>query len=129
VGLLVGSALVAGRGAGVCVCGNFNAVRNLDERCSPSAGSCTVDHISFNNFIDENFLIDLPLGGRKFSWYRGDGLTMSHLDMFLIYEEWCLTWLNCTQTGQLRGVSDHCPLVLSANEENRGPRPLRMLKC
>ncbi|MCI11520.1 endonuclease/exonuclease/phosphatase family protein, partial [Trifolium medium] len=31
--------------------------------------------------------------------------------------------------AQLRGLSDHCPLVLVANEENWGPRPSRMLKC
>ncbi|MCI40567.1 cysteine-rich receptor-like protein kinase, partial [Trifolium medium] len=31
--------------------------------------------------------------------------------------------------AQLRGLSDHCPLVLSANEDNWGPRPARMLKC
>jgi len=28
-----------------------------------------------------------------------------------------------------RGLSDHCPLVLASNDENWGPRPLRMLKC
>ncbi|GAU18557.1 hypothetical protein TSUD_325490 [Trifolium subterraneum] len=31
--------------------------------------------------------------------------------------------------AQLRGLSDHCPLVLMANEENWGSRPSRMLKC
>ncbi|PNY17243.1 cysteine-rich receptor-like protein kinase [Trifolium pratense] len=31
--------------------------------------------------------------------------------------------------ARLRGLSDHCPLVLSANEEDWGPRPSRMLKC
>jgi len=29
----------------------------------------------------------------------------------------------------LRGLSDHCPLQLSVDEENWGPRPSRMLKC
>ncbi|CAJ2670936.1 unnamed protein product [Trifolium pratense] len=29
----------------------------------------------------------------------------------------------------MRGLSDHCPLVLAADEEDWGPRPLRMLKC
>ncbi|GAU35134.1 hypothetical protein TSUD_394590 [Trifolium subterraneum] len=31
--------------------------------------------------------------------------------------------------AQLRGLSDHCPLVLTTKEENWGPRPSRMLKC
>ncbi|CAJ2669290.1 unnamed protein product [Trifolium pratense] len=29
----------------------------------------------------------------------------------------------------MRGLSDHCPLVLVADEEDWGPRPSRMLKC
>ncbi|CAJ2674496.1 unnamed protein product [Trifolium pratense] len=29
----------------------------------------------------------------------------------------------------MRGLSNHCPLVLAADEEDWGPRPLRMLKC
>jgi len=29
----------------------------------------------------------------------------------------------------MHGLSDHCPLVLFVDEENWGPRPLRMLKC
>ncbi|PNY15039.1 cysteine-rich receptor-like protein kinase, partial [Trifolium pratense] len=31
--------------------------------------------------------------------------------------------------ARVRGLSDHCPLILSANEEDWGPRPSRMLKC
>ncbi|PNX60973.1 cysteine-rich receptor-like protein kinase [Trifolium pratense] len=54
---------------------------------------------------------------------------MSRLDSLLLSEEWCLTWPNCKQVAKLRGLSDHCPLVLSANEEDWGPRPSRMLKC
>ncbi|GAU50621.1 hypothetical protein TSUD_410220 [Trifolium subterraneum] len=69
------------------------------------------------------------LGRRRFTWFKGDGLSMSRLDRFLLSEEWCLAWPNCKQTARLRGFSDHCSLVLSANEEDWGPRPSRMLKC
>ncbi|GAU15239.1 hypothetical protein TSUD_09770 [Trifolium subterraneum] len=31
--------------------------------------------------------------------------------------------------ARLRGLSDHCSIVLFANEEDWGPRPSRMLKC
>ncbi|GAU42953.1 hypothetical protein TSUD_142900 [Trifolium subterraneum] len=31
--------------------------------------------------------------------------------------------------SRMRGLSDHCPLILSANVEDWVPRPLRMLKC
>ncbi|GAU45885.1 hypothetical protein TSUD_401090, partial [Trifolium subterraneum] len=116
-------------GRRVCVCGDFNAVRCQEERRSSRVGPSQADHIPFNSFIEDNNLVDLPLGGRKFTWYRGDGLSMSRLDRFLLSEEWCLAWPNCLQVAQLRGLSDHCPLMLVASEENWGPRPLRMLKC
>ncbi|GAU40603.1 hypothetical protein TSUD_28090 [Trifolium subterraneum] len=54
---------------------------------------------------------------------------MSRLDRFLLSEELCLTWPNCIQEAHLRGLSDHCPLILEVDEENWGPRPSRMLKC
>ncbi|GAU43582.1 hypothetical protein TSUD_27840 [Trifolium subterraneum] len=82
-------------GQRVCICGDFNAVKRLEER--------------------------------RLS--RGDGLSMSRLDRFLLSEEWCLTWPNYKQEARMRGLSDHCPLILSANEEDWGPCPLRMLKC
>ncbi|GAU10132.1 hypothetical protein TSUD_420020, partial [Trifolium subterraneum] len=104
-------------GRRVCVCGDFNAVRCLEER-----RSSRVEPRQCLRFIEDNNLVDLPLGGRKFTWYKGDGLSMSHLDRFLLSEEWCLAWPNCLQIAQLRGLSDHCPLVLVASEENWGPR-------
>jgi len=54
---------------------------------------------------------------------------MSRLDRFLLSEEWCLMWPNCIQIAQLRGLSNHCPIMLSVDEENWGPRPFRLLKC
>jgi exonuclease III len=78
-------------GKRVCVCGDFNAVRTLDERRSSRSGSRPLDHMSFNRFIDETYLIDLPLCGRRFTWFKGDDITMSQLDRFLLSEEWCLT--------------------------------------
>jgi hypothetical protein len=117
------------RGTRVCFCGDFNAVRGPDERRSNSVGQRPEDNIAFSRFIEDNFLIDLPLCGRKFTWYRGDGGSMSRLDRFLLLAEWGRSWPNCTPVVQLRGLSDHCALVLAAEEANWGPRPLRMLKC
>jgi hypothetical protein len=55
----------------VCVCGDFNAVRSIDERRAVRGGQHSLDHIPFNRFID-NTLVDLPLCGRKYTWFRGD---------------------------------------------------------
>ncbi|GAU34276.1 hypothetical protein TSUD_321220 [Trifolium subterraneum] len=99
------------------------------ERRSVRGVQSTSDHIPFNQFIDDNTLVDLPLTGRKFTWFKGDGLSMSRLDRFLLSEDWCLTWPNCNQEARMRGVSDHCPIIMSADEEDWDHRPSRMLKC
>jgi hypothetical protein len=88
-----------------------------------------LDHVPFNRFIEDNNLVDLSLHDRKFTWFKGDGLSMSRLDRFLLSEEWCLDWPNCKQVARLRSLSDHCALVLAASEDDWGPRPSRMLKC
>jgi len=113
----------------VCICGDFNVVRNGEERRSIRNSVIEVDYVSFNGFIDDNLLVDLPLHGRKYTWFKGDGKWMSRLDRFLLLEEWCLEWPNCIQVALLRGLSDHCPLVMSIDEENWGPRPTHLLKC
>ncbi|GAU23363.1 hypothetical protein TSUD_334100 [Trifolium subterraneum] len=64
----------------VCVCGDFNVVKHVDERRSSRDGPRSLDLIPFNRFIDDNNLIDLPLSGRKFTWFKGDGFSMSRLD-------------------------------------------------
>ena len=116
-------------GKKVCVCVDFNAVRNVEERWSNRGNSVSHDIHYFNNFIDDTGLIDLLLCGRHYTWFKGDGSSMSRLDRFLLLEEWCLQWPNCLQKAILRGLSDHCPLQLSIDEEKWGPRPVRMLKC
>jgi hypothetical protein len=63
----------------VCICGDFNAVRNGEERRSGR-----------NGVIADNMLVDLPLHGRKYTWFKGDGNSMSRLDCFLLSAEWCL---------------------------------------
>ncbi|CAJ2645440.1 uncharacterized protein LOC123896129 [Trifolium pratense] len=116
-------------GKKVCVCRDFNAIKHIDERRSVRDGHRSLNHIPFNRFIEDNSLIDLSLIGRKFTWFKGDGVSMSRLDRFLLSEEWCLSWPICKQAAKLRGLSDHCPLILSANKEDWGPRPSRILKC
>jgi len=71
----------------VCICGDFNAVQNMLERRSLNNGYLCVDCAPFNCFIDDNVLVDLPLHRRKYTWFKGDGKSMSRLDCFLLSEE------------------------------------------
>ncbi|GAU37371.1 hypothetical protein TSUD_277450 [Trifolium subterraneum] len=43
---------------------------------------------------------------RKFTWYRGDGLSMSRLDSFLLSEDWITSYPNCVQVALPRGCDD-----------------------
>jgi len=105
------------------------SVRNVSERRTMGTSQRLAGMSGFNQFIDGNVLFDLPLRGRSYTWYKGDGKSMSRIDRFLLSDRWCVTWPNCRQLASLRGLSDHCPVVLSVDEENWGPRPLRLLKC
>jgi endonuclease/exonuclease/phosphatase family metal-dependent hydrolase len=125
----ISNRLVSFASQNICVCGDFNAVQCGSERQSVGNSNCQVGTAAFNYFIDSNLLIDLPLWGRNFTWYRGDGKSMSRIDRFLLSDNWCLTWPSCSQMASTRGLSDHCPLVLFVDERNWVPRPLRMLKC
>jgi hypothetical protein len=116
-------------GRNICLCGDFNAVRSLEERRSRGVATQSFDCDPFNAFIEDNVMIDLPLHDRGFTWYKGDGNSMSRIERFLLSEEWCAKWPNCLQVPSMRGLSDHCPLILSVNDHNWGPKPLKMLKC
>jgi exonuclease III len=113
----------------LCVCGNFNSVRNSEEKRGRGSIFRQVEADHFNKFIEDCFLIDLPICGRLFTWYRGDGVSMRRLDRFLLSSRWCEVWPVCIQVACQRGLSDHVPLLLYVDEANWGPRPLRMLKC
>ena len=113
----------------LCVCGDFNSVRTDEERKGRGLGFRQVDADLFNKFINDCLLIDLPICGRLFTWYRGDGISMSRLDRYLLSSRWCEFWPNCIQVADQRGLSDHVPLLLHIDDANWGPRPLRMLKC
>ncbi|XP_071694940.1 uncharacterized protein [Rutidosis leptorrhynchoides] len=67
--------LVSSEDTAWVVCGDFNEVRNQTERFN------SVFHeyraVEFNNFIEKSGLIDVPLGGRKFTRMSEDGNLVS----------------------------------------------------
>ena len=83
----------------MCIYGDFNTVRNGEERQPVRNDILSADYAPFNCFIDDNMLVDLPLHGQKYTWFKGDRKSMSRLDRFLRSEEWCLEWPNCVQVA------------------------------
>ncbi|XP_057426415.1 uncharacterized protein LOC130719827 [Lotus japonicus] len=112
-----------------CVLGDFNAVRDRDERRGRenvrSLGGTEIRE--FNEFIESMELLDIPLVNRKFTWYRSGGHAKSRIDRCLVSLDWQMKWPNCAQYVLKRSVSDHCPLVLKQVEANWGPKPFRIL--
>lgn len=53
-----------------------------------NVGGSQRDIVDFAAFISRMDLLDLPLLGRLFTWYRPYGIAMSRLDHILISEGW-----------------------------------------
>lgn len=56
----------------VCVCGDFNVVRGVEEWRSVGLLPILLGTYSFNSFIDDKYLAELPLVSYRFTWYRDD---------------------------------------------------------
>jgi len=51
------------------------------------------------------------------------------LIIFYYQKPGLLCYLICIQAALLRSISDHCLIILTIDEQNWGPKLLRMLKC
>ncbi|XP_071689538.1 uncharacterized protein [Rutidosis leptorrhynchoides] len=117
-------AIVGTHDAEWVLCVDFNEVRDQSER-----KNC--DFIErrakwFNEFIDKNRLIDVPLGGKKFTRICDNRVKFSKLDRFLVSESFHNTWGNISTLALERKLSDHCPIVLRDREIDYGPKPTKI---
>lgn len=55
--------------------GDFNAISVVDEKRGASEVYGRKEVSSFNQFIYEMNLVDLPTSGKKFTWFSGDEST------------------------------------------------------
>ncbi|XP_077234220.1 uncharacterized protein LOC143876406 [Tasmannia lanceolata] len=104
-----------------CIGGDFNEV--LDSRDRIGGQRITVGMRNFADFIANNELVDLPLGGASFTWARGTN--RSRLDRFLLSGDWLTGISEVYQQALPHSVSDHCPLLLSPKMESWGAPPFR----
>jgi hypothetical protein len=109
-----------------CVMGDFNAVLHPEERRGANVElSSSREMRGFRSFLDEVGLVDLPLLGRRFTWYHSNGVAMSRIDRGWVSPEWMEEWGDCSVWVCSRDVSDHCPLVLKYADNAWGPKPFR----
>ncbi|KAL8466630.1 hypothetical protein ACS0TY_035612 [Phlomoides rotata] len=109
----------------VCVVGDFNAIKEEYERVGRAEFTDQQGIRLFWEFIELSNLIDLPLRGLAYTWYRPDGSCKSRLDHLLVNDQWLLNWPNATLKGMGRSVSDHCPIFTYYGKKNWGPKPFR----
>ncbi|GKB86158.1 RNA-directed DNA polymerase, eukaryota, partial [Tanacetum coccineum] len=87
-----------------CVFGDFNEVRNQDDRMNTQFH--TKDSDEFNEFIANTQLMEVPMGGRRFTRISDDGGKFSKLDRFLITEDFRKKWGNLAAVALDQKLSD-----------------------
>jgi len=71
------------------LCGDFNAVRSRSERKGVKERGVKVSELNgFNSFIESNLLIELPIVGKNFTWFKHDGSTKGRIDIVFVSEDW-----------------------------------------
>ncbi|XP_058746530.1 uncharacterized protein LOC131619457 [Vicia villosa] len=77
--------------------GDFNAVKDREERVSRTISSNNIENWEFSKFIDDSMLVDVPLKGNN---------SLGLLEMG-------------------RDILDHCPIWLVLDRDNSGPKPFK----
>ncbi|GJR07037.1 RNA-directed DNA polymerase, eukaryota, reverse transcriptase zinc-binding domain protein [Tanacetum coccineum] len=105
------------------VFGDLNEVRNEVERYG--SGFSRSEAQTFNSFIDDSGLLEIPMGGRTFTWMNKSGTKMSKLDRFLLSED------VLDDNNDLKAIvldrlwSDHYPILLHSVKTHYGPSPFK----
>ncbi|GJW50462.1 RNA-directed DNA polymerase, eukaryota [Tanacetum coccineum] len=105
------------------IMGDFNVVRVPEERMGSEFNINMAE--SFNNFIMENDLVDVSLGGYQFTWVNSLATKMSKIDRFLISGGLLERFPNLAGTILDKGVPDHRPILLKEAKADYGPIPFR----
>ncbi|GJU76100.1 RNA-directed DNA polymerase, eukaryota, reverse transcriptase zinc-binding domain protein [Tanacetum coccineum] len=103
--------------------GDFNEVREASERFGSFFNDRQAD--VYHSFISNASLIDVPLGGYKFTWTDKWGSKMSKLDRFLVSESLYDTFPHITGVILEKGIPDHRPILIKEHVADFGPTPFR----
>ncbi|GJV48762.1 RNA-directed DNA polymerase, eukaryota [Tanacetum coccineum] len=103
--------------------GYFNVIRKVDDRLNSQVKIKEMD--DFNDSINLSWLVEVPMGGRKFTRVSDDGVKFSKLDRFLMNKNFKSLWSNPAVLALYRKLSDHCPMVLKDIDVDFGPKPFR----
>ncbi|GAU22765.1 hypothetical protein TSUD_129770 [Trifolium subterraneum] len=110
-----------------CVGGDFNVILHASERKGISTDSRQGERILFNRFVEEMELVDVPVLGKKFTWFSADGKSMSRIDRFFMSDGFAAKYDITGQSIRDRDISDHFPVWLIVSSNNWGPKPFRVI--
>ena len=92
--------------------GDFNYIHSQKNRNKP--GGDVNDMFTFNDFIREQCLTELPIKGRNFTWSNMQQTPLlEQLDWFFTSLNWTATFPNTLVMPLGRPVSDHTPCYVS----------------
>ncbi|GKC96023.1 RNA-directed DNA polymerase, eukaryota [Tanacetum coccineum] len=107
-----------------CIFGDLNVVRCGDDRLNSQIN--LKEASEYNDFINNMRLIEIPMGGRKFTRISKVGLKFNKLDRFLLNDRFNNLWDNLSVVALDRKLFDHCPIVLKDVELDFGPKPFHV---
>ncbi|KAL5137899.1 Transposon TX1 uncharacterized protein [Glycine soja] len=111
-----------------CILGDFNSIRHQHERLSSSQSVSNSTSITeFNSWISDMAVEEVRSIGRKFTWCRPNGGSMSKLDRFFLSDNWLSQWPDTTQFVLEMDFSDHCPILLRSINIDWGPKPFKIM--
>ncbi|XP_058783968.1 uncharacterized protein LOC131658719 [Vicia villosa] len=109
--------------------GDFNSVKNREERRGKENHSRGVEMEEFKCFIETMELVDLQVMGSLFTWIKPNGKAGSRLDRILLTGSLISNWEIVAQEVGMRDVSDHKPVWTKSSKVDWGPKSFRVLKC
>ncbi|MCH97275.1 LINE-1 reverse transcriptase like [Trifolium medium] len=112
-----------------CLGGDFNAVLKAGERKGSSALNRQSERWEFRQFVEGMEVIDVPVTGKKFTWFSADGKVMSRLDRFLLSEGFIEKGGVSGQWVGDRDISDHYLIWLICSKLDWGPKLFKFNNC
>ncbi|GAU42390.1 hypothetical protein TSUD_296880 [Trifolium subterraneum] len=99
------------------------------ERRGSSGSGCLSERSEFSLFIEAMEVIDIPVLGKKFTWFNSNGSTMRRLYRFLLSEGFIHKGGISNQWISDHDISDHCPIWLECSILNWGHKPVKFNNC
>ena len=107
--------------------GDFNNIRYSCKRFGCESFSLAM--FAFSDFIEANYLVDLPLEWVSFTWFKDSGACcMSRIDRTLVSVDSVDHFRNVSQRVLPRVVSDHYPLLVEVGGVSKGRNAFKLKK-